>query len=214
LGLTTSLDSKLTNNIGYFVSAALKVPRNKKPYKKFSTLEANSHFITLFALAVSVRPKLILELGVAEGGTSLPLLEGAHLVGAHLDSVDMAHTPFKCPKRLRKNWTFHHLDVIDFLHSLPPDRIYDLVFIDDLHNALHVKKEIEILDKHVNTNTIILLHDTIHRSKHHKPKYAPEYDMRTIRPYLALKELSPEKWEYASIPVFYGLTLLRKIVND
>jgi hypothetical protein len=90
---------------------------------------------------------------------------------------------------------------------------YDLIYVDDWHSYPHVKKELEEIDRVSDENTIILLHDLMGNSE---PNYwSPiDYDENGEwglgGPYRAVEELDKEKWEWMTIPINHGLTILRK----
>jgi len=194
-------------------SVILFINRAIEPKRKTcGNKDSNSHFITLFALALSLRAKRILELGVRNGGTTLPLLSAAHMYGGQVDSVDIKQHRFKCPAQLRDSWTFHLSDSISFLEQCDEDRPYRLIFIDDYHAHEHVANELRLIEKLVTPRSVILLHDTMPRSV---PYYNNDNSMVDEQyasggPYRALKELDKTKWEFSTIPVCNGLTMLRK----
>jgi len=185
----------------------------------------DSHLITCFSIVISLQAKKILELGVRSGNTTLAFLSAAKQTVGLVESVDLNPTDFKCPEELKSSWKFHQSDSIEFLENIPEGLIYNLVFVDDWHSYEHVAKELELLTPHVNRSSIILLHDLMHT--HTQPDYI-EYNDTTYRevwgkepytghkkefanggPYRAVKELDSNMWEFATIPVGHGLTILR-----
>jgi hypothetical protein len=91
---------------------------------------------------------------------------------------------------------------------------YDLIYVDDWHSYSHVKRELEEIDRISDEKTIILLHDLMGQNKH--PDYFMPLDWNPADewgeggPYRAVEELDKNKWEWMTIPVNHGLTLLRK----
>jgi predicted O-methyltransferase YrrM len=178
------------------------------------------HLITLFAFVVSMRAKNVLELGVRRGCSTLPLLLGVKETGGFLTSVDLNDHKFNCPKEFNSYWKFIKSDSLKYLSSMDNQIIFDVVFIDDWHACAHVKEELELIEKHVLPSSIILLHDLMAKNIEPKytnynniksqSKYLPRKEWGEGGPYKAVSELDPEKWEFATIPVCNGLTLLRK----
>lgn len=171
--------------------------------------DSDQHLMTLFSLVLNIKAKKILELGVRFGDTTLPLLLAAKITNGHLTSIDINPTQFECPESLKEFWTFKKTDAIQFLET--QNEKYDLIFVDDWHSYTHVKRELELLDKLSDKTTLILLHDLMGCGHH--PNYvfldgSPEWEGGG--PCRAVFELDTNKWEWSTIPVNHGLTILRK----
>lgn len=147
--------------ISKFIRKALKYNR--------SSDGSDSHLITCFALAVSIKAQNILELGVRGGNTTLAFLSAAKQTGGNVESVDINPTNFRCPRELESMWKFSQSDSIKFLENIPHGHVYGMVYIDDWHSYEHVARELELLTPHVNKSSIILLHDLMHT--HTQPDY-------------------------------------------
>jgi predicted O-methyltransferase YrrM len=176
------------------------------------SIDSSAHIMTIFSIAIQIKAKRILELGVREGYTSSPLLLAASLCGGKLTSVDIEQTKWNPPNDLQSNYEFVLSDAIQFLEK--QEGKYDLILIDDWHTYNHVKKELELCENLIDENSIILLHDLM---AHTFPKYflpdTQDYNGTEWEgggPYKAVMELDREKWEWATIPVCHGLTILRK----
>jgi predicted O-methyltransferase YrrM len=180
--------------------------------------DSDSHLALLYALVLNLRAKNILELGVRNGDSTLPLLAAAQKTGGFLNSVDTVPTGFKPPQELKEHWKFNCIDAIGYLQTLNEN--LDLVFIDDWHDGMHVYNEIRLIEPWITKKSIILLHDTMHSNS--VPDYIlepPDYDVGGRHfgnggPYGALLRLlseSPKNWEYSTVPSCNGLTILRKI---
>ena len=169
------------------------------------------HVLTFFSIALQMKTKKILELGVRNGGSSYPFLLACKVLGGHLTSVDIQSSVWKAPPELNEHQTFVLSDAIEFLTKNTEK--YDLIYIDDWHSYPHVKRELEEIDRVSDENTIILLHDLMGNSE---PNYwSPiDYDENGEwglgGPYRAVEELDKEKWEWMTIPTNHGLTILRK----
>lgn len=173
--------------------------------------DSDRHLMTLFSIALSTKGKTFVELGVRGGDTTLPILYAAKLCGGNLHSVDINKTDFTPDKNLSKNWNFHCMDSVEFLENFNED--IDFIYIDDWHSYDHVKKQLEILDTKISPSTIILLHDLMYGET--CPFYHTDLTMKDGQwanggPYRAVAELNSQFWEFSTIPVNNGLTLLRK----
>lgn len=178
--------------------------------------DSDQHTMTLFSICLQTKAKNILELGVRDGDTTEPLLLAAHMNGGRLTSVDIEPTRWGPPGELSQNWSFVQQDALSFLDKcVESNQRFDVIFIDDLHKYEHVKQELERVDKISDVNTVILLHDLMGEGNF--PNYflpiANHYNGQVWEgggPYRAVSELDPLKWEWATIPVNHGLTILRK----
>ncbi len=176
--------------------------------------DSDQHLMTLFSIVLQLKAKKILELGVRDGATTLPLLLGASKTGGKVYSVDIEDTSFRCPDELKHLWEFNKEDAISYLNKHDNDtEQWDLVYIDDWHAYEHVKKELEILDKQISPKTIILLHDLMYAN--YEPHYHCDLDGASPQwkdggPYRAVCELDRNFWEFSTIAVSNGLTILRK----
>ena len=175
--------------------------------------DSDKHLASIFGIAIGHGGKNFLELGVRQGGTTLPLLSAAYLNGGHLTSIDLNQTTFEPDQKYSQNWTFKQSDAIDFLQSCGPSTKFDLVYLDDWHSYDHVKKELSLLDPLVTPGSVILVHDLMYG------KTAPYYhsDLAVKRgqwanggPYRAVCELDDNFWEFSTLPYNNGLTILRK----
>ena len=181
----------------------------------FGTGDSDQHLATIFSIVLQLKAKKILEIGVRSGSTTLPLLLGAEKTGGSVISVDINDTEFNCPKHLSHLWTFKKQDALSFLKQAGKDieKPWDLIFIDDWHSYDHVKAELELIDLQVGSKTVILLHDLMYAN--FEPHYHTDIDVHEGQwanggPYRAVAELSKNFWEFATIPVCNGLTVLRK----
>jgi hypothetical protein len=176
--------------------------------------DSSFHQLTLLSLVTSLKAKTILELGVRDGGTTLPLLVGAKLNNGKLYSVDLNTVDYRPPTELSQNWSLSdNIDALTFLKNWPKDKIIDFVYLDDWHAYSHVKQELEILDQLVSPKSLILIHDTMYGNW--QPHYHCDLTLKDGQwegggPYRAICELNPQFWEFSTIPVSHGLTILRK----
>ena len=108
---------------------------------------------------------------------------------------------------------------MEFLKSY--DKQIDLIFIDDWHEYSHVLAELELIKDKVSSAGLITMHDTMYGNwepNYHVdmnpecPRYGKEFANGGV--YQALKDFTekyPNEWEFCTIPVDHGLTILRKI---
>ena len=170
------------------------------------------HAFTFFSIALQIKAKKILELGVRHGGSTYPLLAASKALDGHLTSVDVDDPHCSFSEDLKEHWTFVKSDALEFLEKNTEK--FDLVYVDDWHSYQHVKKELEFIGKFADKSTVILLHDLMGLSHH--PNYFNPTDHGAGSewgeggPYRAVNELSKDEWEWATIPVGHGLTILRK----
>jgi predicted O-methyltransferase YrrM len=180
--------------------------------------DTDPHLLTLLGIGISLKAKHILELGVLDGNTTGPLLEAAAMNDGILISVDCVQTSFVPRVEVATHWQFRCEKSLDFLEGLVyrSNKVphFDLIYIDDCHAYSHVKRELELIDKLADPSTVILMHDLM--APNTEPRYTPpekwqgEWDQGG--PQRAVHELDRNVWEWATIPVSNGLTLLRKKV--
>jgi len=181
---------------------------------KFGNQDSDRHVMTCFSIALQIHARRILELGVRTGNTTLPFLCAAQELGGMVHSVDLDATTFRCPEDLRVYWKFFQSDAIRWLEERGREGAqYDLVYIDDWHSYPHVRRELELIEPMITPSTVILLHDLMYSGAH--PDYRSDPDCRDPQwegggPYRAVAELDPAVWEWSTIPVNHGLTVLRK----
>lgn len=176
--------------------------------------EMEQHGITLLALCCSIRAKNVLELGVRHGGSNYPLLKAMEITGGKLTSVDIADYGYRPEQKLEKYWNFVLQDSLSFLKENQNEK-YDLIFIDDLHTTEHLYNELLLVDLIATKETLIILHDLMHTGRH------PDYNLDIMPPGNEFEGTGPhgglmkflenrDNYEYSTIPVCHGLTILRK----
>jgi len=176
--------------------------------------DSDNHLMLLYSLVLGSKSKTIIELGVRGGDTTLPLVMGAKETGGMVYSVDKQKIGFSLPEELQKYNKFYLQDAVSFLEKWEEEgEDIDLILVDDWHAYDHVKKELDILDRLVSPNTIILLHDTMYGES--CPFYHTDLTMKDGQwanggPYRAVAELNPQFWEFSTLPWGNGMTILRK----
>lgn len=182
-----------------------------------ATMDPNGHdsrqFSALvFGLALTMRAKTIVDLGVRDGGFSAPLLAAAEITGGIVHGVDIV-TPSFAPTS--KAWRFTKGDARDFLGFFKGT--IDIVSIDDFHGEDHVFEELAVAWGRLSRNGIIMMHDTMHSGSH------PLYNLTEHRdgvflgrgPAGALGRFLAVNLdvEYFTFPVSHGLTVIRHAEN-
>jgi len=181
---------------------------------KYGHQDSDRHVLTCFSMAMQIHARRILELGVRTGNTTLPFLCAASELGGMVHSVDLDATTFRCPDDLRVYWQFYQSDALAWLDNRAREGgQYDLVYIDDWHAYDHVKRELELIEPMITPSSVILLHDLMYSGTH--PNYHSDPDTTDAQwqgggPYRAVAELDSTIWEWSTIPVNHGLTILRK----
>jgi predicted O-methyltransferase YrrM len=177
------------------------------------TGDSDAHLMSLYGMCIGIKSKNILELGVRNGVTTLPLLMAAKETNGKVISVDINPTNFEPPDDLVEYWEFVQMDALEYLKKIDKTNVLDFVYVDDWHSYEHVKSELEELDKCVSPKSLIILHDLMYGNW--SPHYHTDLTMDDGQwanggPYRAVAELNKQFWEFATIPVCNGLTILRK----
>jgi hypothetical protein len=124
----------------------------------------NEHLETLFLESLSMKPRLIVELGVAHGESAQGFAQVAQLCGAKLVSVDLTD----CSKALDwEEWNFIQRDDIEFAKEFPAwcrerqiEPVIDVLFIDTSHYFDHTLEEIRAYFPFLAEHAKVFFHDT------------------------------------------------------
>lgn len=118
--------------------------------------------VLLYLLVRSISAKRILEIGTADGSTSIALLHAASLTNGRVTSVDPS--PCEDAKRLVEacgyghRWAFKET-TSDAFFDTDDHAALDLVFIDGDHNCNFVKRDVSNALARVVCGGVIVLHD-------------------------------------------------------
>lgn len=199
-------------------------PSYNSPLNRLSGAAGCGFGLILFSLIISLKYKNILETGTASGGSAYPLLLGAYLNDGKLTSIDNGNFP------VHRDWVKNiplegieqhdNLIITDSINFLKEtNEIYDFIFIDDWHEYNHVLTQLEIIRERnlISSSGIITMHDTMYGN--FEPKYREELnstgEFGNGGVYKAIKDFIkkyPDEWEYSTLPVDHGFTILRKII--
>lgn len=115
-----------------------------------------------YFLASAIGAKTMVEIGVADGSTTLPLLKAAQETDGIVYSVD----PSTCEYTIKminerynagKHWRFHRMESDEFFKTFNGQ--IDFAFIDGCHCWTTVSNDIENCMHRLSGNGIILMHD-------------------------------------------------------
>lgn len=123
------------------------------------------HLSTIFAEAIAISPRLIVELGVRDGCSRFSLEKVAKLSNSFLVSVDVEDCSAACTRSNR--WHFVQQDDIKFAdaftkwcHERGTEPCIDLLFIDTSHLYDHTRQEIEVWFPFLSQRCKVMFHDT------------------------------------------------------
>jgi predicted O-methyltransferase YrrM len=176
--------------------------------------DSDVHALTIFSLILQNKCNNVLELGVRSGRTTIPMFNAVKILNGNLTSVDldMPLFDYEILEHSYDKFKFIQSDSIEFLKTQVSKSIkYDFVHIDDWHDGLHVIKELNLISQMVDNKSIITLHDAMANTfpEYNKNEGHGEFGNGGV--YRALSSLDSNEWEWCTIPVGHGLTILRKI---
>lgn len=191
--------------------------------------DISDHLLTLYAEAIEMKPRVMVELGVRTGESTRVLLMAAERVRATLVSVDIDDcSTVACSPA----WRFIRSDDVEFAKRWPswaesnglPQSI-DFLFIDTSHLYEHAKAEIATWFPYLAPEAKVAFHDTNLRRWYRRRdgSLGQGWDndrgvIRAIEDYLGTKfdETRPfaiviNGWLVRHDPICNGLTILRRI---
>lgn len=162
---------------------------------KYSDIQG--HLIRLYNITVKipVRDKVVVELGVRKGSSTLAFIAAVNDSGGHLYSVDIR--PCRGVQELYReeaNFTFFLGDDMEVVKDW--HKPIDHLFIDTSHTYEHTIAELREWGKWVKPKGIISLHDTSNVDV-----------MRAINEF---RNENLGKYYFMNFPECYGLGLLRR----
>jgi len=168
----------------------------------YRNTDIHQHLVTLHNLVCAMGAKLVLELGVRGGESTVALLEAVGETGGKLVSVDMGG----CEGTLEmlRNYgianrlEFHKSDDIEFGTKVwDRSKLFDLVFIDTSHEYQHTKREIEVFEPITRPGGVMVFHDTVSYQ---------DGVMRPLQEFLAIHK----NYTFEHHPNCHGLGIIRK----
>jgi predicted O-methyltransferase YrrM len=171
-------------------------------------LAGDKLYLTLQEIATHLPARLILEVGVSRGHSSIPLAKAARANGGHLWSIDiLGCTRAKQNMRnenLTEYWTFEKACSWEWTGG--PSDPFDLAFIDGDH--ANASKDWEAFEPRVKQKGLILLHDYFGGCQLACGRCPKCLGTRTLVDTVIRPQW--ERWECATLPYGYGLTIVRK----
>lgn len=215
------IDAKLLQPL---LDEALDIDNIQSQIREFNPQGRSSacaHGLILLGIITSINAKNIIELGVAQGGTTLSMLMGIYATGGKLTCIDKGVFPIDLSwvsnldlPNLKDHIELIKTDSISFLENYNNE--IDFVLVDDWHNGEHVYNELQLLKSKMSKFGVIALHDAMYSNS--QPYYnetvqSPESEFGNLGPYGGIKKFmeNNEGWEYSTIPADHGLTILRKV---
>ena len=129
-------------------------------FRVFHTdLSSAKHLPTIYAMAVGVKARAIMDLGI--GNTTRALRAAAEKTGGCVYSCDWAAERWSdlLPEQTDQ-WKLFLGNSIDFLAQLPPDLAFDFVMHDAAHHYKRVRADLEAILPKVRQFGLVCLHDT------------------------------------------------------
>lgn len=155
----------------------------------------------IIKIARKQKPKIIFDLGVRKGHTSITLSIIAYETNGHVWGVDILDCPRASNEidrlKLTEKWTFVKSDSVKFMKEWNKEKA-DLIMIDTSHTYEQTLKELEASKEVLKEDGIILLHDTI----------AARATIQVLDAIQDFRKKYPDKWTFKNYK--YGLGVLRK----
>ena len=167
----------------------------------------------LFPHIYQIKEPIILELGVQKGRSTKKFLELCNKNNGKLFSVDLDN----CSNVSKdKKWKFFQTrdDNFDFIKSQIPNKI-DVLFIDTLHEANHVKKLLYEYYPLLNSNGYIFIDDISHlpylKNKHRNNFYCEINNKETFETILSIYSENDKNFELNFSFFSSGLAVIKKL---
>lgn len=125
--------------------------------------DIHEHLTTLYTHVVNLKAKMVLELGVCQGESTVAFLEGVHATEGRLISVDPLD--YKETRAMIQDyglgdrWTYIVADDLEFAKTWKEGPA-DIIFVDTSHQYEQTKKELEAFIPLLRSGGLMLFHDT------------------------------------------------------
>lgn len=170
----------------------------------------------LFPLIKEIDNPIILELGVQNGRSTKKFLDICKKNNGELFSIDIDD----CSNVTKdKNWHFFQTrdDNFEYIKSKIPKKI-DILFIDTLHEANHVKKLIYEYYPLIKKNGFIFIDDVSHlpylESKERNNFYCEINNKETFKTIISIYSGNTDKFDLSFTFYSSGLGIIKKNSND
>jgi predicted O-methyltransferase YrrM len=159
-------------------------------------------------IAIHLPARLILEVGVSRGHSTIPLAKAAQANNGHVWSLDI----IKCTRAIKNMriqglmdwWTFEQTCSWEWTGG--PSEPFDLAFIDGDHG--NVSKDWWAFEPRVKQGGFILLHDYFGGCRYSCGICPVCLETRKLVDTVIRPQW--ERWECVTLPFGYGLTIVRK----
>lgn len=137
------------------------VPKNSLESRMIVPTDIHEHLCTLYMLTVEFNLKMVLELGIRTGESTVAFLQAAKEIGGNVTSID--RDSCNDAKKLISDlnltdfWSFAQSDDLKIDWQKPIDHL----FIDTSHTYEQTLKELEKFTPFVKPGGIVTLHDII-----------------------------------------------------
>lgn len=132
-------------------------------YSNRNNTDISSHLPTIFFYTILQKPKLIVEVGVRGGESTLAFLKALEFNSAKLVGIDIEPS---CASSypVSANTLFVSMNDLDFLNyyqnSFMKNSKIDIIFIDTSHLYLHTLQELHLFEPLLNEDGIMIFHDS------------------------------------------------------
>ena len=166
----------------------------------------------LFPIIKGINNPIILELGVQKGRSTKKFLDICKKNNGKLFSIDIDD----CSNIINdKTWNFYQTrdDNFDYIKSKIPEKI-DILFIDTLHEANHVKKLINEYYPKIKKNGFIFIDDISHlpylKNKDRDNFYCEINNKETFDLLISIYSENTENFDLSFTFVSSGLAIIKK----
>ena len=166
----------------------------------------------LFPIIKGINNPIILELGVQKGRSTKKFLDICKKNNGKLFSIDIDD----CSNIINdKTWNFYQTrdDNFDYIKSKIPEKI-DILFIDSLHEASHVKKLINEYYPIIKKNGFIFIDDISHlpylKNKDRDNFYCEINNKETFDLLISIYSENTENFDLSFTFVSSGLAIIKK----
>ena len=157
------------------------------------------HYTTLFSIVLGMNAQQVFEFGC--GHSSRVILSalrqtGGQLTTSELRNIEETGNTKQMIDEEKELWRFIQKPAQEVIRDEIKNQKFDVVLHDGAHEALTVMRDIREIVRHMKKNSILIVHDTNHKSY----------------PYLNLAikiGLFPYRYERLNLPYGYGLTIIK-----